>query len=289
MRTTTATLLLLLTLIVAQSCSDSANQQFAEGSYKGESTGTDISLSLSNSGANKQSVHADVSVTNSAGCSGELSGQGLLAGNILRIIPDGNDNENGNCIVTVTFSGTDSATITESKCSSYHGVNCSFSGALKKSETISDSPKQASLANNPNPAANRVNDVNQPKSNSFERIASQVRSPDASTAVGRAIVGEENTFNHSLSNLEVTKNVNSGILNIKVRIDHPQCAKCAFIVRLFDKNGNYLAHFMTENLLHLFGPNVLMAQSSQNADLSFSVDIRDLRDTDIVEFGFYLE
>jgi hypothetical protein len=84
----------------------------------------------------------------------------------------------------------------------------------------------------------------------------------------------------SLFSLHVWKDLGKGIIRIKFSYEYT-CPLCRFLVRLFDKNGNYLTHFITETHMALFGfqPGCL------TRELEFNVNVRDLRDAQIVEFG----
>jgi hypothetical protein len=70
-----------------------------------------------------------------------------------------------------------------------------------------------------------------------------------------------------------------------------------FLVRLFDRNGQYLTHFMTSEDFtaspetydtlskRIGGPKLILLKPNGNR-LAYPVNMRDLRDASIVEFGF---
>lgn len=77
----------------------------------------------------------DVSLTVSRGpCVGSLEGGGTLSGDVLIVLPNGddlNENEKDPCRISVKFTG-HTAQVEESNCLKWHGYECGFSGPLTK-------------------------------------------------------------------------------------------------------------------------------------------------------------
>jgi hypothetical protein len=108
-------------------------------------------------------------------------------------------------------------------------------------------------------------------------------------------VHHANLQNRSLSQLTVSKQMANGILVVNVHIGRNTAPSTGFLIRLFDRNGNYLSHFQTQNLIQLFGMGAPpsgaghVPSGAYNPGLrrmEFRVNVRDLRDAEMVEFGF---
>ena len=102
-----------------------------------------------------------------------------------------------------------------------------------------------------------------------------------------------------ITDLKIWKNIKDGKILLRFKcINHPMYC---FMVRLFDENGNYLSHFVTERLCDVLGyPTeddlerahqiLLYSISDSNKpvverELVYSVNVRDLRDTEIICLG----
>jgi hypothetical protein len=92
-----------------------------------------------------------------------------------------------------------------------------------------------------------------------------------------------NHWNRVLSKLTMAKDMQKGTVAVGVQIAQ-SCVNCRFLVRLFDRNGNYLTHFETESLYQMFGPQI--GQHTGLKRMEFKVNMRDLRDAELAEFGF---
>lgn len=94
--------------------------------------------------------------------------------------------------------------------------------------------------------------------------------------------------NEKLSSLKITKDMDAGSITIRFDMDENfTCPSCQFMVRLFDRNGNYLTHLTSEPFYQLF-------RSSENASgwqvpsepvLEYAVNLRDLKEAEMAEFG----
>lgn len=99
----------------------------------------------------------------------------------------------------------------------------------------------------------------------------------------------------TISDLRMTKDLGRGIIEISFAL---ACTKKPsqgfeyisglgrFRVRLFDHNGNYLTHFSTEPLYKLLG--IEFTSRRKQYSISYGVNLRDLRDTEIGELGLIL-
>jgi hypothetical protein len=90
-----------------------------------------------------------------------------------------------------------------------------------------------------------------------------------------------------LINLRIWKNIKTGTLLIRFGLLPPPCGSCRFLIRLFDLNGNYLTHFMTERQWQLpfWSDFHNHPEKDQHFELKYDVNVRELRDASIVEFG----
>jgi hypothetical protein len=87
--------------------------------------------------------------------------------------------------------------------------------------------------------------------------------------------------------LKIYKNVDKGTVTIEFdwdqsRAGYPHFVGRAFLVRLFDKNGQYLTHFTTESLIELMGREEL---SKRHFEFTYPVNQRDLQVAKQAEFG----
>ena len=87
-----------------------------------------------------------------------------------------------------------------------------------------------------------------------------------------------------LSQLAAAKDMNRGILMIEITTSCNWCGGSRYLVRLFDRNGNYLTHFVSRLFFEMMGYQE-GAQAGKR-QLEFPVNVRDLRDAESVEFGF---
>lgn len=119
-------------------------------------------------------------------------------------------------------------------------------------------------------------------------------------------------YNKTLSNLKIRKNLSKSQLIITFNFDYKEPNRnmgwlgqanlprllCTgyFLIRLFDKNGNYLTHFTTEPFYKLLGlrmkfkdPQTVLLEKSyikKQIKLVYDVNSRDLEFAQIAEFGF---
>jgi hypothetical protein len=113
-------------------------------------------------------------------------------------------------------------------------------------------------------------------------------SPSASDAVElRAVVNTEgdrvaaSLFNKNISDLHIWKSQSAGTLRIAFTYDNYHPCACRFLLRLFDKNGNYLTHFTTDAHYELFHNKRAILPVS----LDYDVNQRDLEYAVAAEFG----
>lgn len=92
-------------------------------------------------------------------------------------------------------------------------------------------------------------------------------------------------YNVMLSKASAVKDMKQGTLVVSIYIGGT-CPSCSFLVRLFDRNGNPLGHLRTPRLYDAFGIEVARKKPMGLQKLPFSVNLRDLRDVEIVEVGF---
>ena len=91
--------------------------------------------------------------------------------------------------------------------------------------------------------------------------------------------------NTGITNLHAQKDLNKGIVTIQFDFESPGCPGCRFLVRLFDKNGNYLTHITSEQHFELFGWQHVMDSAKKPVSLSYPVNLRDLKEVTKMEFG----
>jgi len=91
--------------------------------------------------------------------------------------------------------------------------------------------------------------------------------------------------NAGITNLHAQKDLNKGIVTIQFDFESPGCPGCRFLVRLFDKNGNYLTHITSEQHFELFGWRHVMDSAKKPVSLSYPVNLRDLKEVTKMEFG----
>ncbi len=87
-----------------------------------------------------------------------------------------------------------------------------------------------------------------------------------------------------LSQLAVSKDLRRGVLMIEVTSSCGHCGGLHYLVRLFDRNGNYLTHFVSRSFFEMMGYQEGAKPGPRQ--LEFPVNVRDLRDAELVEFGF---
>lgn len=86
-------------------------------------------------------------------------------------------------------------------------------------------------------------------------------------------------INTILSKIKTTKNLIDGSVDIDVTISSP-CKDYVFLTRAFDRNGQFLAAAATPTCWEMF-----KEEQEGPKSLTFKMSIRDLRDTDFVQFG----
>lgn len=97
-----------------------------------------------------------------------------------------------------------------------------------------------------------------------------------------ARAGQE--YNAAITGLAMTKSMADGTMTITFKVTHERrCPPCQYLVRLFDKNGVYLTHFLTARHLELFGVD----RRQGPVTLTYRVNLRDLRDAEQAEFGYW--
>jgi hypothetical protein len=87
-----------------------------------------------------------------------------------------------------------------------------------------------------------------------------------------------------LSQLAVAKDMRRGVLLVEITTSCKGCGGLHYLVRLFDRNGNYLTHFVSRSFFEMMG----YQEGAQvgRRQLEFPINVRDLRDAEYVEFGF---
>jgi hypothetical protein len=106
-------------------------------------------------------------------------------------------------------------------------------------------------------------------------------------------------FNDALRNVKCSKDIDRGVLTVAFDF-RKELWKTVInghhhlLIRLFDKNGSYLTHFICEEQLwkfarakaytkNLYGKDVILKETGNR--FQYEVAIRDLRDASIVEIG----
>lgn len=92
-----------------------------------------------------------------------------------------------------------------------------------------------------------------------------------------------------LSNVKSYKNVKKGYLIIVFNWESSQPINACFIVRLFDRNGNYLSHFLTKEVFRLFplktvGNRVIIDEINPFV-LTYNINSIVLPEVKYLEFG----
>ena len=107
---------------------------------------------------------------------------------------------------------------------------------------------------------------------------------------------ERNPASSWLHSVRCIATEDSLILDFKVEARFPEGLALRLLVRLFDRNGNYLTHFVTTEefttnadwfkQLERAGRTQFHLLKAEGNRLVYEVNIRDLRDATIVEIGF---
>jgi len=92
-----------------------------------------------------------------------------------------------------------------------------------------------------------------------------------------------------ISNLKIWKNTAKGTILLRFKGKKSGIWNQRYLIRLFDKNGEYLSHFVSDRIVEIFGMPTTAKDTELNKDepvvereLVYSVNIRDLRDTEII-------
>jgi hypothetical protein len=276
-------ILLAFVLLLLEGCGQ--NSQSFHGKYSSDANGVILYVEF-HPNADAKRIDATIGVE-SAECTGSFEGSGEPADLTLILSPKEPGQGAENCkIQLVKDKQSSKITISENGCSSYHGMACGFAGTVTPVGEVKKAGGNDS-SSVPTPPVS-VSDA--PKSDTRAddlQIKSEIASPPASTPEGRAVLGEENIFNKSISGLSITKNMNKGTVHIQFTFSSPGCPSCQFLLRLFDHNGAYLNNILSEEHYKLFNRDV--SRAPRQVDLEYQVDLRDLRDAEIAEFGFYVE
>ncbi len=86
-------------------------------------------------------------------------------------------------------------------------------------------------------------------------------------------------INRGIQDLKMYKDVEKGTQS---RAGYPHIVGKRYLVRLFDKNGQYLTHFTTESLIELMGREEL---TRKHFEFTYDVNLRDLQVAERAEFG----
>jgi hypothetical protein len=103
--------------------------------------------------------------------------------------------------------------------------------------------------------------------------------------IARTAVSDKNYdggFNESIKELAIMKSMDAGTLTIRFRLDMQKGFGFPFLLRMFDRNGNYLRRIVTEPIMLLQHEGIIV---QGRGTLTYSVNLRDLRDVEIAEFG----
>jgi len=90
-----------------------------------------------------------------------------------------------------------------------------------------------------------------------------------------------------ISNLKIWKNIAEGTILLRFKGKNSGIWNQRYLIRLFDKNGQYLSRFESKSLYKIFGmPTEDEKEGNKfimvERELIYSVNIRDLRDTYII-------
>ncbi len=88
----------------------------------------------------------------------------------------------------------------------------------------------------------------------------------------------------NLSELAAAKDMRRGVLMVEVTTSCKGCGGLHYLVRLFDRNGNYLTHFVSRSFFEMMGYQE--GARTGKRQLEFPLNVRDLRDAEYMEFGF---
>lgn len=274
-------ILLVFVLLMLEGCGQ--NFQAFSGKYSSDTNGATLFVEFQPKTGTKR-IDANIGVE-SAECTGAFEGSGEPTDLTLILSPKKLEQGAENCkIQLVKDKQSSKITISENECSYYHGMACSFAGTVAPAEGAAGGDVLSSVSTPPASAS----DAPKPSAQTDDaQIKSEIASPPASTPEGKAVLGEENIFNKSISDLLITKNMDKGIVHIKFAFSSPGCPSCQFLLRLFDRNGAYLNNVISEQHYKLFKGN--LSRAPRQVDLEYQVNSRDLRDAEIAEFGFYVD
>lgn len=87
-----------------------------------------------------------------------------------------------------------------------------------------------------------------------------------------------------LSIVKSYKNIKEGYLIIVFNWENNEPVNANFLVRLFDRNGNYLSHFLTEEIYRMFG-NKFITKKIDPFILTYNINSIILPEIKYVEFG----
>jgi hypothetical protein len=94
-----------------------------------------------------------------------------------------------------------------------------------------------------------------------------------------------------LSNVKSYKNIKEGCLIIRFNLKSGIPISLHFLVRLFDRNGNYLSHFTTDMIFSLFPSDIVENQINDAKNpftLIYNINSIVLPEIKYIEFGFII-
>lgn len=94
-------------------------------------------------------------------------------------------------------------------------------------------------------------------------------------------------LNRQFDSVQASKDVERGLLNISYHWSGGQLPpKGQFLIRLFDRNGSYLTHLTSEPIYNMYSLQEFNNFGLESRDLTYQLAMRDLRDADLIEFGW---
>ena len=101
---------------------------------------------------------------------------------------------------------------------------------------------------------------------------------------------EARMFNGYIEKAVIVAKTKSGALQIsfKLRADPGISARRTLLIRLFDRNGAYLTHVLSQEMWQVFGIDHLQ-ERDHVYDVAYTLPIRDLRDATFAELGFLMD
>jgi hypothetical protein len=189
-------------------------------------------------------------------------------------------------------------------------INCLVTGIVKYSnrvvKVIKETPlgKEVKLTENALTEALKITykgyypDIDSKVPKGYKEVEARISSPDVESGLKSGFLSKQKSGlilsngevyhdieNKMISDLKIWKNTTTGTILLRFKgINYPGHH---YLIRLFDKNGQYLSHFESNFLQFIFGwPSADEIQLKEPPhivrELVYPVNIRDLRDTYII-------